>query len=110
MRFGFIKGYIIDLLRVYPVEFAEEIKQILPKNIGMGIGKPADSESDKATGPETFESLSWATWPEAHLIPCLRYLRGGQGLEVPSEWMRVFPQPFEILHKQELRSTGAAHQ
>ena len=55
----------------------------------------------ESTPQKVFESLPFSTWEEAKLVPCVRYLRGNRHLNVPCDWMAVFPKPFEVLHKIE---------
>lgn len=97
--------YLFFQLRVYPQGFADKINSLLPKLMIGCEGKPNIDDMPQS-GPDVFESLPWSTWEEAHLIPCIRYLRGNVSLDVPAEWMAVFPKPFEILHKMECRAKG----
>ena len=94
----------ILLPRVYPQGFADEIRRLYPGLVTGGEGAPAVSADSNPQ--ETFEVLKWETWQEAKLIQCCRYLRGNKHLQVPQEWLNVFPQPFEVLHRLESRAHG----
>ena len=48
-----------------------------------------------------FEQMVFSTWPEANLVPVLRYLRGNKYLNLPDCWQKAMPQPFEVLQKLE---------
>ena len=63
---------------------------------------------DSTSGPETFENMVWSTWGEAHLMPCIRYLRGAKGLLVEDDWKKAFPPAFEVLHRLESKSQESA--
>ncbi len=90
------------MLRVYPEGFADKIKEMLPFVINGGEGKPLINLDESPQ--QCFEFLPWETWPEAKLLPPLRYMRGNKHLEVPQLWLDSFPVPFEILHKVESRA------
>ena len=74
--------------RTYPQAFADRIRELFPRLITGGEGVP---EVDDRESPEaTFESLAFSTWPEAKLMPVVKYIRGNEGLKVPSNWkMRI---------------------
>ena len=59
------------------------------------------SVNEDANPQNVFFNLAWSTWDEAKLLQPCRYLRGNRHLKVPEEWLKVFPVPFEILHKME---------
>jgi hypothetical protein len=87
--------------RTYPEAFADRIRELFTKLITGGEGTP---EVDERESPEAiFESLVFTTWPEAKLMPVVKYIRGNKGLKVPSNWLSMFPRPFEILHQLELQ-------
>ena len=71
----------------------------MPHVLQHGEGTPKVGNSREA--PQVFERLPFLTWPEANLLPVIRYARGNRGLHVPQEWLEVFPKPFEVLHKLE---------
>jgi hypothetical protein len=88
--------------RVYPQGFADEILRLYP---GLITGAEGFPEVNRDVSPQQiFEATPWATWPEANLIQCVRYFRGNRHLEVPADWLQVFPAPFEVLHRMEQRS------
>ena len=95
-------------LRVYPVPFAEKIKELLPDLTSKAEGMPVIPIDDNTSGPETFENMVWSTWDEAHLMPCIRYLRGAKDLQVGYDWKNAFPPAFEVLHRLESKSQGSA--
>lgn len=64
-------------------------------------GKP-DVDNEKCA-LKAFDELAWGQWPEAGLCLVNKYLRGNKYLEVPTDWLSVFPRGFEILHRMELR-------
>ena len=92
----------------YPVPFAEKIKELLPDLISKGEGMPTTPIDDNTSGPETFENMVWSTWGKAHLMPCIRYLRGAKGLLVEDDWKKAFPPAFEVLHRLESKSQESA--
>ena len=80
--------------------FAEKIKSLFPKLVEGATGKPnVDAVQQDAEG--IFENMPWSTWPEARLVPVLRYLRGNSALNAPQSWLKVFPTAFEVLHRLE---------
>ena len=70
---------------------------------------PVIPVDDNTSGPQTFGNMVWSTWDEAHLMPCIRYLRGARGLQVEDEWKNEFPPAFEVLHRLESKSQWPAH-
>ena len=96
--YNFIQLDYICLLRIYPPAFGDAICRLLP-DLSAGEGCPEVDESEPAE--EVFERMAFSTWEEAHLIPCLKYLRGNRHLNLPVEWVQAFPRPLEILHRME---------
>lgn len=94
------------LLRQYTDCFAEKIKAIFPQLVEGAEGIPETNPYDDPC--EIFDNLPWSTWPEAKLIKSLKYLRGNRNLQVPPEWTAVFPTPFEVLHKLEMKEAQQA--
>ena len=85
--------------------FADKVRELCPGLVTGGEGMPEVAEVDRTSisAPRAFQLLPWATWPEAYLIPALKYLRGNKHLRGPHDWLMVFPKPFEILHKLDQR-------
>ena len=76
------------------------MRELYPDLVNGAEGVP---QIDSQECPfKTFDNLPFSTWPEAKLVQVLRYLRGNKHLRVPKDWLAVFPQPFEILHKLEM--------
>jgi len=100
--------YIALFPRQYTDCFAEKIKALFPNLVEGAEGIPETNPDDDAC--EVFNNLPWSTWPEAHLIKSLKYIRGNRHLQVPPEWMAVFPTPFEVLHKLEMRQAASSSQ
>ena len=90
-------------LRTYPVDFGKKIGELFPNLVTGGEGKPSPGNLQHMTddGPTIFYNLRWETWPDAKLMGPIRYMRGNNSLSAPKEWVRVFPEPFEILHRLE---------
>ena len=85
-------------LRTYPQGFADYVRDLLPDLVGGS----ERVEVDETQCPyQLFENLPFSTWEEAKLVPALKYARGNKHLNIPPEWLQVFPSPFEILHKLE---------
>ena len=88
---------VFQLPRTYPEPFADAVCALHPSVLADGEGMPPVDESTLAT--EAFDYMSFHTWPEAHLVPCIRYFRGNKHLEPPQEWADVFPRPYEVSHQ-----------
>jgi hypothetical protein len=86
--------------RTYPQGFADQVRVLHPSLVTGGEGMPSVNVLDSPQ--EAFYNLPFKTWPEAHLVPCIRYLRGNKHLNPPKAWLDVFPEPFEILHRRGL--------
>lgn len=86
-------------LRVYPLAFAQRILAVFDRLVRHGVGKPVIKSG--LSGPLQFQKLCWSDWEEANLMEPLRYARGNKNLRCPAEWKKVFPEEFEILHRQE---------
>ena len=93
------------MLRSYPAGFGDAICKLLPEIRCGGEGCPEVDESIPPT--VVFDAMPFTTWPEAHLGPCIKYLRGNRHLKFPPEWLKVLPRPFEILNGLENRHIGA---
>lgn len=84
------------MLRTYPEAFADKILELYPRITGAeGVPNPEDDRSPEVI----FEELNWETWDEARLMPALKYLRGNRHLDIPEDWLKAFPVPFEILNR-----------
>ena len=69
------------------------MRELLPSVFG-GEGKPLlPQKYEREKALEYFENLEWSTWPEANLLPTLRYMRGNKSLNPPRAWLMVFPCP-----------------
>lgn len=85
-------------LRTYPQGFADHLRDLLPDLVGVS----EKVEVDETQCPyQLFQNLPFSTWEEARLVPALKYARGNKYLNIPKEWLEVFPSPFEVLHKLE---------
>ena len=78
---------------------------MFPTLIHGGEGKPQVEENDTNVPELVFANLSWSAWPEARVEQSLKYVRSNRHLQVPRAWQMVFPKPFEILHKMEIRAS-----
>ena len=70
------------LLRSYPAGFGLAMCRLLPQVVSGSEG---------------------CTWPEAHLGPSLRYLRGNRHVNLPRYWLEALPRPLEILNSLQQR-------
>lgn len=87
--------------RTYPQPFADHIRNLYP---GLVTGAEGIPIVDVTQSPQkVFAGLPWSTWEEAKLLAPLKYLRGNKHLEVPENWLQVFPRALEILHRMEQR-------
>lgn len=85
--------------------FAEKILSLYPGLVRGGEGMP-DVESTSISATQVFERLPWSSWKEAQLLPVVRYLRGNKHLQVPAEWLEVFPKPSEWLEQRQQAICG----
>lgn len=96
-------------LRTYPVDFGKKIGELFPDLVTGGEGKPSPTDLQHMTddGCKIFYNLPWETWSDAKLMGPIRYMRGNMSLAAPTEWVSVFPEPFEALHRLESRQNSS---
>ena len=83
-------------LRKYPPGFGAAIARLYPQLVSGAEGVPDVDETQEAW--VVFENMPFTTWPEAHLGPSLKYLRGNKHLDLPEAWLKAMPRLLEILH------------
>ena len=96
-------------LRSYPIPFGLHIQRHWPTlaSAGHKIALPREIKEQDATDMRrdcmlmpvfVFEAFSrffklpmGDLWPEANLVACCAYVRGGVHLRAPDQWRSVFP-------------------